>query len=1246
MAVLIFKQGNYTETGSLAYAEPIFFTDANTLIISGGVSTYTNTEVSPQITAGRVDYRVATIDSINTGSFLVSGDVSASNLLLDGNATVRGNITMGGSGLDFGDASDDNVVFKADISSSFIPNNDDSFDLGSDSQRWKTAYFSNLNLSGSLYVIGGPIDLHSDTYISASSGTFTHLDVGSYLDVDVTGNTTFDGQGTLSISSSGAFKIDSPTSISIGTNSDAPIDIDSTTLDIDSSGDITIDADNSKIAISAGTTASLDGEEGIHIGLEERAPVRIEGTSVNVNASQNVDIDADGGKLTLDGSTGIDIGVEADVPIDVDSSTLDIDASGAITISGSGVFDVNAAGALTLDSDTSISIGTDNDKPIDIDSSTLDIDASGAITIDGTSTLSIDVDGATNINTSVGGIEINSEAGSLTLDGHTGVDIDASNSGKVTIDGAQGIDIGVASDTPIDIDSTTFDLDASGNITLDSTTGINVGTATSGVPISIGHTTSETTINDNLTVTGNFTVNGTTTYVSSSNVTIGDRIIELNYLGASGNGGLYVGDADGTSTSGSLLWDSSNDYWIAGAKDTEHKILLQNGDSIISGSGTNNQITTFTGTHGVDSSANLTFDGSILRITGTQEITSHLSGSASGSFKNILVEKTITSDSGSFGRVVGSIGATNGVVSGSSQVNYSGLSGINNDIVSASTDSDRVNFTITDGNITADLIGGVISGSSQVVLGSIPGFNTYTGSVDTEQSAQDTRLNQLASETGSITSEQAAQDTRLDQLSTETGSITSEQAAQDTRLNQLSSATGSYLTSSGSVDFSDITSKPGYLVGKLVPGNNVTITSGSDTLTIEASAGGGGGGTISGSSQIDHDATTNFVAAEHFLQSDITTVGTVTTGNVQAILPSGTISGSSQLTSTFDSRYLNTNGDGVVSGSVLRTLNGTGVFSGSSQVNANSITNFDNEVDNYLVLVGAITHSNGPTGLFNAGGLLSGSLLPGTNVTINSSSDGYFISSSAAGGGANDATITLTAGTGLTGGGDFTTNQAGNESITFNFDSNSITGSFLRKLGDSVISGSGGINQALTGESLSLGDSSHALAADNADLVVQGGIGAANLHIGTTGVGSTFGEDVRISGSLFVGKGTDSTSKTTGTLIVSGGLGVLTTINAGGDVVAFASSDERLKDNIKPIENPLDIISKISGNTFDWNSEKQNIYNGKDYGVIAQEIQKVMPELVDTRDSGYLAVKYDKIVPLLIESIKELKREIEELKSK
>jgi hypothetical protein len=65
-----------------------------------------------------------------------------------------------------------------------------------------------------------------------------------------------------------------------------------------------------------------------------------------------------------------------------------------------------------------------------------------------------------------------------------------------------------------------------------------------------------------------------------------------------------------------------------------------------------------------------------------------------------------------------------------------------------------------------------------------------------------------------------------------------------------------------------------------------------------------------------------------------------------------------------------------------------------------------------------------------------------------------------------------------------------------------------------------------------------------------------------------------------------------------------------------------------------------------WDEEKQNIYKGKDYGVIAQEIEKVLPELVNTREDGYKAVKYDRIVSLLIEGIKELSDEVNQLKEK
>ena len=104
-------------------------------------------------------------------------------------------------------------------------------------------------------------------------------------------------------------------------------------------------------------------------------------------------------------------------------------------------------------------------------------------------------------------------------------------------------------------------------------------------------------------------------------------------------------------------------------------------------------------------------------------------------------------------------------------------------------------------------------------------------------------------------------------------------------------------------------------------------------------------------------------------------------------------------------------------------------------------------------------------------------------------------------------------------------------------------------------------------------------------------------------------------------------------------------VRSTGDVIAYYSSDERLKDNIKPIENALDKIDSLGGYEFDWN-DNQSTYSGHDIGVIAQEVKDVFPELVIERDNGYLAVKYEKLVAVLIQGIKELKSEIEILKSK
>jgi hypothetical protein len=109
-------------------------------------------------------------------------------------------------------------------------------------------------------------------------------------------------------------------------------------------------------------------------------------------------------------------------------------------------------------------------------------------------------------------------------------------------------------------------------------------------------------------------------------------------------------------------------------------------------------------------------------------------------------------------------------------------------------------------------------------------------------------------------------------------------------------------------------------------------------------------------------------------------------------------------------------------------------------------------------------------------------------------------------------------------------------------------------------------------------------------------------------------------------------------------------IDASNDVVAFSTSDIRFKKNITPIPNALDKLNKIGGYTFDWNPDpeltKLHGFKGHDIGVIAQEIEKVLPELVTTRDNGYKAVKYEKLVALLIESNKELLKRIEVLESK
>ena len=154
---------------------------------------------------------------------------------------------------------------------------------------------------------------------------------------------------------------------------------------------------------------------------------------------------------------------------------------------------------------------------------------------------------------------------------------------------------------------------------------------------------------------------------------------------------------------------------------------------------------------------------------------------------------------------------------------------------------------------------------------------------------------------------------------------------------------------------------------------------------------------------------------------------------------------------------------------------------------------------------------------------------------------------------------------------------------------------------------------------------------------------------GDTTLGDGTGDDTTISGKLFVNHNQDATSTSTGTLRVTGGISCTKSlfvgdkIRAADDIIAFNSSDINLKDNITPIPNALDKINAISGNTFTWKASTGYDYldNNQDIGVIAQEVEALgLPGIINTRPDGVKAVRYERLIPVLIQAVKELSAKV------
>ena len=108
------------------------------------------------------------------------------------------------------------------------------------------------------------------------------------------------------------------------------------------------------------------------------------------------------------------------------------------------------------------------------------------------------------------------------------------------------------------------------------------------------------------------------------------------------------------------------------------------------------------------------------------------------------------------------------------------------------------------------------------------------------------------------------------------------------------------------------------------------------------------------------------------------------------------------------------------------------------------------------------------------------------------------------------------------------------------------------------------------------------------------------------------------------------------------------TMTVAEDLVAYGSpSDISLKTNIKPLESALEKIMKLQGVSFTWKEDTDSnkmVGIKDDIGFIAQEVQKVLPDLVRKNDNGLLSLRDKGIIAVLVEALKEQQKQIDELK--
>ena len=518
--------------------------------------------------AGGVQQRIAGFSShVGMSTFLAAVHME-DNLTVDGNIGVGGNLTVtgtttfNGGTLNLGNAATDNVVFGGEVDSNIIPDDDNTFDLGSSSKEWKDLY------------VDGVAYLDS---VESDGGSFGNIQVGETGDNEIdteSGNLTLDSAGgTVAVDDN--LTVSGDATVTGGLVANGNVDL----------GDATSDTITATGRFDSDLVPSTDGARDLGTSALEWQDLFIDGTAKidtltvdenatitgSLTANGNVDLgDATGDTITATGRFDSNLVPSTDGARDLGASTLewkDIFIDGTAHIDTLDV-DENAAIIGTLDVNGSkLRVGVGNTDIIvngDMRVTGIMSVGNGTVTIDET-TIKTGTSNLHNVGIEIAGVNV------LGADTPIGENATIFNNGNATFAGAitaASLDIsgGVDVDGTTDLDTTNVvgTLTVTGDVAADNVT-INGNTvSTSSGNLTIDSNGGTTTIADNAIISGNLTVNGTTTTINSTTVAIDDKNFQVATGAAddaAANGaGFTVDSGDGDKT---FNFEATGDNWGA-----------------------------------------------------------------------------------------------------------------------------------------------------------------------------------------------------------------------------------------------------------------------------------------------------------------------------------------------------------------------------------------------------------------------------------------------------------------------------------------------------------------------------------------------------------------------------------------------------------------------------------------------------------------------------------------------------------